>query len=103
MTVLQLYSSGDGRVRVKSSARAGARLAGVTPAVVRDGRARAGYPGCGAGRRGRCGLLRRWCGMAGQGVGWWRDARDAGRFVGSEPVLQLGRWDLTFEGCFLLP
>ncbi len=34
-TVLQPYSSGDGRVRVKSSARAGGLLAGVTPFVVR--------------------------------------------------------------------
>jgi hypothetical protein len=67
-----------------------------------------GYPACGCGATGLCGLPRPWlrrdgpcrlpqsgcgiwgpCGPAG-GVGWWRAARDAGRFVGSEPVLQLG-------------
>jgi hypothetical protein len=59
---------GDGRVRVKSSARAGGRLAGVTPPVV------------------RC----LWSVRAFGWVGWWRAARDADRFVGSEPVLQPG-------------
>ena len=59
---------GAGRVRVKSSARAGGLLAGVTPSVVR-----------------RSGSVRA-CGR----VGWWRAARDADRFVGSEPVLQPG-------------
>jgi hypothetical protein len=45
------WSSGDGRVRVKSSARAGGLLAGVTPSVVR--------------RADSCGLPRPWCGVRG--------------------------------------
>jgi hypothetical protein len=51
---------GAGRVRVKSSAGAGGPSAGVTPSVVR-----------------RSGSVRA-CGW----VGWWRAARDAGRFAG---------------------
>ena len=71
--LLQPYSSGGGRVRVKSSSRAGGLLAGVAPFVVR-----------------RFGSVRE-CGRD----GWWRAARDAGRFVGSEPVFTAWRWDLT--------
>ncbi len=46
-----------------------------------------GYPVCGAAFGGSCGPA---VGLDSGGL-----PRDAGRFVGSEPVLQPGRWDLT--------
>ena len=74
---------------------------------VRVGR-RLGLPRLWCGASGPCGLARPWCGVRGPcgpatGVGWWRAARDAGRFVVVAACFTAWRWDLTFEGCFLLP